>query len=595
MGIAIGVDLGTTNSVVSAYIDGRVVPLENASGTRTIPSVITFPQSGGHLVGHAAKAQQVTSPDRSIYSIKRFMGRRHSEVSHEEKLVPYSVVGKPSELVKVRMGRRLHTPQEISAIILEELKDIAEAAVGQPVTESVITVPAYFNDAQRQATREAAEIAGMNARRIINEPTAAALAYGLENARSKRAVVIDFGGGTLDLSAMDIHEGRFEVLAVHGNTHLGGDDFDQRIIDVVADDFLRRERIDLREDAMALQRLKEAAQIAKTELSSREQTEIILPYVGLNKYGPVHLQYTLTRETFEGICADLFDSLRTCCEELREYGGIGMGPNMEVILVGGSTRMPAVREIVAKAFRTDKLNKSVNPDEVVGVGAGILASVLAGQMKNVHLMDVTSQSLGVESAGGGVSTIVPRNTPLPHSTSRVYSTPSDNQTSVPINMLEGDDAVAQHNRTLGLFRLKGIRRAKRGVPQIKVTFDIDADGILSVKASDVDTGKSQEVVIQGGSGLAPDHRDRLVAEGEHRRTARQQRREQIDLCDHAEGVVINLSKWLTHNKSYIGGSKANQISNQLGKLSKAIESRREDKIRRLLAELDGIMPRKQAG
>ncbi len=595
MGIAIGVDLGTTNSVVSALIDGRVVPLENASGTRTIPSMVTFPEGGSHLVGHAAKNQQVTSPDRSVYSIKRFMGRRHAEVAHEEKLVPYTVVGKPNELVKVRMGRKLHTPQEISAMILEELKDIAEAAIGEPVTESVITVPAYFNDAQRQATREAAEIAGMNARRIINEPTAAALAYGLESMRSKRAIVIDFGGGTLDLSAMNINNGRFEVTAVHGNTHLGGDDFDQRIIDIVADDFLRRERIDLREDAMALQRLKEAAQHAKVELSTREQTEIILPYVGVNKHGPVHLQYTLTRETFEGVCADLFESLRTCCQELRQIGGVGTGPNIEIILVGGSTRMPAVRRIIAEAFKTDKLNKSVNPDEVVGVGAGVLAAVLAGQMKNVHLMDVTSQTLGVESAGGGVSIIVPKNTPIPHSISRVYSTPRDNQTSVPINVLEGDSASAPDNRTLGLFRLKGIRRAKRGVPKIKVTFDIDADGILSVNAADADTGKSQEVVIQGGSGLTKDDHERLVEEGKNRRIDRRDRRAKVDLCDHAQGVVINLSKWLEHNKPYIESRAADQLHGQLGKLSKAIDNRREEKIRKLLTELDGIMAQNKAG
>jgi molecular chaperone DnaK len=591
MGAAIGIDLGTTNSVVAIYREGRVQVMEHASGTRTMPSMVTFAEDFTPLVGHAAKAHQITSPERTIYSIKRFMGRRHAEVRTEEKLVPYEVVGRPDELVRVRMGRRLFTPQEISAMILEELRFLAEGSLGEAVSEAVITVPAYFNDAQRQATKEAAEIAGLRARRIINEPTAAALAYGLEQQeRRRRAIVVDFGGGTLDLSAMDIGDGAFEVLAVHGNTHLGGDDFDQRIIDVVADDFFRRERIDLREDAMALQRLKDAAQRAKMELSSAEQAEVMLPYVAVNARGPVHLQYTLTRATFESVCSDLLASFRECCDELRRTNGLGGFKNADVILVGGSTRMPAVRRIVSDVFGTERLNRSVNPDEVVAVGAASLAAVLSGSLRNVALMDVTSQTLGVESLGGGVSVLVPKNTPIPCKVSRVYSTPRDHQTSVPINVIEGDAVRASDNRTLGEFQLRGIARAKRGVPKIEVAFEIDADGILSVAGTDTSTGRRQEIIVRGGSGLESGDRQRMVDEGEQRRASNRSRGTTVELRSHAEGVAINLRKWLEHNREYLKPRARQEIEAGLKSLSLAIESDKIEKMRAALKRLDTVMP-----
>ncbi len=594
MGASIGIDLGTTNSVVTAFVDGSVIPIRSAAGTLTVPSIVSF-HDEGHLVGHAAKNQQITSPERTIYSVKRFMGRRHAEVRSEERIVPFQITGKPEELVNIRVGKRSYAPQEISAMILEELKHMAELELGTPVTDAVITVPAYFNDAQRQATKEAAAIAGLNARRIINEPTAAALAYGFEkSASSTRAVIVDFGGGTLDLSAMEIDGGRFEVLGVHGNTHLGGDDFDQRIIDVVAEDFFRKERVDLRENPMALQRLKDAAQQAKVDLSSLEECNIMLPYIAVTGRGPIHLQYTLKRDVFEGVCADLLQNLRQCCEELRHTASVGVGPNMEIILVGGSTRIPAVRRMVSQAFDTERLNKSVNPDEVVGIGAGILAAVLAGQTKNVNLMDVTSQTLGVESAGGGNSIIVPKNTPIPTTVQRVFTTPKDKQTSVPINVLEGDSKAATANRTLGLFRLKNIRKAKRGEPKIEVSFCIDADGILSVAATDLDTKKSQKIVIQGGSGLGEKEKERLVSEGTARREASRVRRKVSDLKSHAEGVVLHLDQWMTHNAEYLDGTKVNRLTDISKRINKAIESGQEAKLRKLLSELDGEMGEQRA-
>lgn len=594
MGASIGIDLGTTNSVVSAFIGGKVVPIRSASGTLTVPSIVSF-HDDGVLVGHAAKNQQITSPERTIYSVKRFIGRRHSEVRSEEKIVPYQITGRSDELVNIRVGKRSYAPQELSAMILEELKQMAEHELRVEVTDAVITVPAYFNDAQRQATKDAAEIAGLHARRIINEPTAAALAYGFEQSASrKRAIVVDFGGGTLDLSAMEIDGGRFEVLGVHGNTHLGGDDFDQRIIDVVAEDFLRKERFDLREHPMALQRLKDAAQQAKVDLSTVEECEILLPYVAVTGRGPIHLQYTLKREVFEGVCSDLLQNFRQCCEELRHTASVGVGPSMEIILVGGSTRIPAVRRMVSEAFDTERLNKSVNPDEVVGVGAGILAAVLAGQTSNVNLMDVTSQTLGVESAGGGNSIIVPKNTPIPIEVQRVFTTPKDNQTSVPINVLEGESKAAAANRTLGLFRLKNIRKAKRGEPKIEVSFSIDADGILSVAATDLDTKKSQNIVIQGGSGLDEKDKDRLVSDGTARREAKHVRRKALDLKSHAEGVVLNLEQWMTHNAEYLDTARVHRLTELSKRINKAIEAGHDAKLRKWLTELDDEMGEQKA-
>ena len=587
MGKVIGIDLGTTNSVVAAFKGRRPEVVESFAGQRTMPSMVSFLEDGKRAIGHAALKCQVTNPEHTIYSIKRFMGRRHNEVDREEKLVPYEVVGKPSEFVQVRVGKKLYTPQQVSAMILQELKAQAEGFLGEPVEGAVITVPAYFNDAQRQATKDAGEIAGLQVRRIINEPTAAALAYGLDGRDSRRIVIFDFGGGTFDLSALEIQGGNFKVLGVHGNTHLGGDDFDQRIIDIVADDFARNHRFDVREHPMALQRLKQAAQQAKIELSQRDVANISLPYITVDGNGPKHLDYNLTRERFEAICTDLFDETRKACQELMwEAGGL---KDIEVVLVGGSTRMPKIQDIACEVFKTDRLNKSLNPDEVVALGAAKLGGVIQGDLHNVHLMDVVSHSMGVETAGGGMSKIVAKNTPIPTSIKRVYSTPSNNQTSVPINVLEGESTEAKDNRTLGLFQLKGIRRAPAGVPQIEVEFAIDADGILQVKATDKDTGKSQEIVIQGGSGLERADMDRMKRDTqEHAPPRKEPERDDEDIRQHVEKVLTDMKDWLLHNGEMMPSRQRLDLGVVLTKLQKAAAKSNLNAMRTNLKKLDEL-------
>jgi len=586
MGKVIGIDLGTTNSVVAVYEDCRPIILENYTGARTTLSIVGFPEKGPPVVGPAARDQQVTNPEHTIYSIKRFMGRRHHEVSSEEKIVPYDVVGKPDEFVKVRARKSLYTPQEISALLLRELKALAEGYLGEPVESAIVTVPAYFNDAQRQATKDAGAIAGLKIERIINEPTAAALAYGLEHRGPQRVVVFDFGGGTFDLSALQIEGGSFKVLAVHGNTHLGGDDFDQRIIDVVADDFLRNHRFDIRSNSMALQRLKHAAQQAKVELSDRTETEIMLPFITIDENGPKHLQYSLTREKFEAICTDLFDDVAKACRTLMAEARIASGPGTEIVMVGGSTRMPKVQEIAKEVFRTSNLNKSINPDETVALGAAVLGGVIQGDLHNVNLMDVTSHSFGVESAMGGMARIVDKNTPIPGTVSRVFSTPRDNQTSVPVNVLEGESNKAGENRTLGLFQLKGIRKAPRGVPQIEVSFEIDANGILNVRATDKDTGKSQEIVIKGGSGLDRSEIERMQRETMQVDEEKTAQRERVDICNHAEGVFYDLNEWLKYNGELIPVRDRRSIQGMLQKLDGRIRAQDESGVKGLLRKLD---------
>ncbi|MCA9294066.1 MAG: molecular chaperone DnaK [Phycisphaerales bacterium] len=585
MGKVIGIDLGTTNSVVAAFTGRRPSVVESFAGERTMPSMVSFLEDGKRAIGHAAMKCQVTNPEHTIYSIKRFMGRRHSEVDREEKLVPYEVVGKPQEFVQVRIGKKLYTPQQVSALILQELKAQAEGFLGEPVDGAVITVPAYFNDAQRQATKDAGEIAGLQVKRIINEPTAAALAYGLDGQESRRIVIFDFGGGTFDLSALEIRGGDFKVIGVHGNTHLGGDDFDQRIIDIVADDYARNHRFDIREHPMALQRLKQAAQHAKVELSQREVANISLPFITVDGNGPKHLDYNLTKERFEAVCSDLFDDTRKACQELIwEAGGL---KDVEVVLVGGSTRMPKIQEIACEVFKTDRLNKSLNPDEVVALGAAKLGGVIQGDLHNVNLMDVVSHSMGVETAGGGMSKIVAKNTPIPTSVRRVYSTPSNNQTSVPINVLEGESKEAKENRTLGLFQLKGIRRAPAGVPQIEVEFAIDADGILQVKATDKDTGKSQEIVIQGGSGLERGAKERMRRDTQEQ-APKQPERAAGDLRQHAEKVLDDMKDWLEHNGEMMAQRKRIELGTVLTKLQKAVAKNNESAIRTNLKKLDEL-------
>jgi len=596
MGRVIGIDLGTTNSVLAAFIDDRPQIVENSIGGRTTPSMVGFPPKGAPVIGVAAKDQQITNPTATIYSVKRFMGRRHREVASEEKIVPFEVVGKSHEFVKVRARKNLLTPQEVSAMILTDIKAQAEARLGEPVDRAVITVPAYFNDAQRQATKDAGEIAGLKVERIINEPTAAALAYGMEHRRAGRVIIFDFGGGTFDLSAMHIDGGQFKVLAVHGNTHLGGDDFDQRLMDIVADDFLRNHRFDIRTSPMALQRLKDAAEKAKTELSTVESTEITLPFITVDENGPKHLQYTLTRKRFEEVCSDLFDELRKACRQLLAEAAMSPGPSTEVVLVGGSTRIPLVQEIAREIFKTDKLSKSINPDEVVALGAATLGGVIQGDLHNVNLMDVTSRGLGVETAGGGCARFIEKNTPIPVAVARVFSTPSDNQTSVPINVLEGEGSSKDENQTLALFQLRGIRRAPRGVPQIEVEFSIDANGILNVRATDKDTGKSQEVVVQGGSGLDRGEIDRMRRQGEQFNKSRQNRRERVNLISHAENIMFDMSRWLEHNSAMIPTRRRKQIESLLGKLDRKIHAEDESGARSLLRKLDEVSsPYRKAG
>lgn len=595
MGVVIGVDLGTTNSVVSAYVDGKSQILPNFTGQFTTPSVVSFQDDGPPLVGPSARDQQVTNPLHTVYSIKRFMGRRQHEVASEEKIVPYEIVGGANQFVRVRVNKKLYTPQQISALVLRELKNLAEGHLGRPVDGAVVTVPAYFNDAQRQATRDAGEIAGLNIERIINEPTAAALAYGLERDGDRKIIVFDFGGGTFDLSAMEVNGSDFRVLGVDGDTHLGGDDFDQRIIEVIAEDFLRKERIDLRTDPMALQRLKQAAAQAKHEISERLETDVMLPYVAVDGDGPKHLQYRLTRERFEAVCSDLFQSIRDACHRLKtSLGNKALGIS-EIVLVGGSTRIPMVRRIAMEVFETDRLNKNINPDEVVAMGAGILGGVIQGDLKNVNLMDVTSHSFGVETAMGGMGVIVPRNTPIPTKVERIFSTPEDNQRSVPVNVLEGESEKAVENRTLGLFRLKGIRKAKAGVPRIGVEFAIDANGILQVTATDKDTGQSQEIVVQGGHGLDREELEEMRAESESFGEQQEEVRETVDLKNHAEGVLANMGEWYNANGRYMKPKERDNLVTMLRKLQTAIEKNSTKGMKSALKKLDEVPALRRAG
>ncbi|MHC5024472.1 MAG: molecular chaperone DnaK [Planctomycetota bacterium] len=596
MSKVIGIDLGTTNSVVAVYEEGEPRIVANAISNHTTPSIVALTSEGQWLVGDAARNQQVTNPAHTIYSVKRFIGRRHAEVASEEKIVPYNVVGKPHDFVAIELNRRRYLPQHFAALLIRELKHVAETYLGEPVEGAVITVPAYFNDSQRQATKDAGEIAGLKVERIISEPTAAALAYGLEKHGSSKIIVFDFGGGTFDLSAMEIRRGSFRVLGVHGDTHLGGDDFDQRVIDIVADEFKRKELIDIREQPMALQRLKEAAEKAKVELSLRPQTEIMLPFITVDGRGPRHLEYTLTREMFESVCQDLFEGLQQTCKQLLFDLRLIAHDVDDVVLGGRSTRMPRVQDIAMETFRTKNLNKSINPDEVVALGAAVLGGVIQGDLQNVELMDVTSQTFGVETANGGVSKVVEKNTPIPLSVKREFSTPADSQTSVPIHVVEGESPRVTENRTLALFQLKGIRRAPRGVPKIEVEFAIDADGILNVSATDKDTGKTQKVVVSGGVGLEPTEIDRMREEAERHVEAKQDNADLVDLRHHAETVYNDLSKWLEFNGPMMTERIRSQIAGALSKLRKKIDRNDRAAIRALLKRLDEILtPQRRAG
>src|SRR5438270_8041696 len=527
MAHVLGIDLGTTNSVMAVIEGGEPTVIPNAEGARLTPSVVAMSKSGERLVGQVAKRQGITNPENTIFSIKRFMGRKFSdpEVQRDVKLVPYRMTEAPNGDVQVWMGGKAYSPPEVSAMILQKLKTDAEAYLGEKIVQAVITVPAYFNDSQRQATKDAGKIAGLEVMRIINEPTASSLAYGLDKKGEEEIAVYDLGGGTYDISVLSISEGVFEVNATNGDTHLGGDDFDQRIVDWLADDFKRENGIDLRQDRMALQRLKEAAERAKIELSSTTTTEITLPFITADATGPKHLTTTLTRARLERLVGDLIERTAEPCRKAMQDAGVTAAGIGEVVLVGGQTRMPAVQELVKRLFGKEP-HKGVNPDEVVAVGAAIQAGVLQGEVKDVLLLDVTPLSLGVETQGGVMTVLIPRNTTIPTSKTEVFSTAEDNQSAVDIHVLQGERPLASENKSLGHFRLDGIAPAPRGVPQIEVTFDLDANGILNVTARDKATGRQQKITITASSGLSKDEVERLVREAERHAEEDRRKREE---------------------------------------------------------------------
>ncbi|MCH8316154.1 MAG: molecular chaperone DnaK, partial [Planctomycetes bacterium] len=560
----------------------------NSSGNRITPSVVAFTDKGERLVGQPAKHQQVTNPKNTVFSIKRFMGRRHNEVQAEEKLVPYEVVGGADEPVKVKVRDKVYTPQEISAMILQDLKKTAEDYLGEKVDRAVITVPAYFNDSQRTATKEAGEIAGLTVERIINEPTAAALAYGLEKKKNAKIAVFDFGGGTFDISILDLGDGVFEVLASNGDGHLGGDDLDQRIIDFVAEEFRKQTGINLRDDAMALQRLKESAEKAKCELSQGVETTINLPFITADQSGPKHLQQTLTRAKFESLCEDLFDRLRGPCKTALVDAKVKASDISEVVLVGGSTRIPMVQEIAKTIFETDELDKSINPDEVVALGAAIQGGVLLGDVKDVLLLDVTPLTLGVETLGGVTTKLIEKNTTIPTSKKEIFSTASDSQTSVTIHVLQGEREFAKDNRTLGRFDLTGIAPALRGLPQIEVEFSIDANGILNVSATDKATGQSQSIEITGSTGLSTEEIEQMKKEADEHADDDKARRELIDLKNQADQVVYSTKKSLEEHGEKLTSEVRGNIESAISNLEDKIKGDDKDAIEAALKQFNEV-------
>ena len=547
MGKIIGIDLGTTNSVVAVMEQGEPVVIPSSEGSRLIPSVVAVnPKSGERLVGQVARRQGVTNPDNTIFSVKRLMGRKFSdaEVQRALQILPYKIVDRPNGDVAVVMGGKDYSPPEVSAMILQKIKHDAEQYLGETVTQAVITVPAYFNDSQRQATKDAGRIAGLEVMRIINEPTASSLAYGLDKKVDQRIAVYDLGGGTFDISVLDVGDGVFEVKSTNGDTFLGGDDFDQRVINWIADEFRKEQGIDLRQDRMALQRLKEAAEKAKIELSTVMQTEINLPFITADASGPKHLQMTLSRAKLEQLTADLIERTIGPCQRALEDAGLSAADIAEVVLVGGQTRMPAVQEAVKKFFGREP-HRGVNPDEVVAIGAAIQAGVLGGEVKDVLLLDVTPLSLGIETLGGIATALIERNTTIPTRKSQTFSTAASNQTSVEIKVVQGERPLAADNKLLGNFILDGIPPAPRGMPQIEVTFDIDADGILHVSALDKATGRTQSIRITASSGLAKDEVDRMVREAEAHRAEDQRRREEVEARNNADTAVFQVEKFIT--------------------------------------------------
>ena len=575
----IGIDLGTTNSVVAVMEGGDPVVIPNAEGGRVTPSVVGFTKEGEILVGQVAKRQAITNPENTVFSIKRFMGRRYDEVLQEIKLVPYKVVKAPNGDARVEVRGKQYSPPEISAMILRKLKEAAEAYLGEKVTQAVITVPAYFNDAQRQATKDAGKIAGLEVLRIINEPTAAALAYGLDKKKDETISVYDLGGGTFDVSILEIGEGVFEVKATNGDTHLGGDDFDQRVMDWIAEEFKKDNGIDLRKDRMALQRLKEAAERAKIELSTTVQTEINLPFITADASGPKHLVLTLTRAKLESLVADLVDRTLGPCRQAMQDAGAAASDINEVILVGGQTRMPKVQEVV-KSLLGKEPHKGVNPDEVVAVGAAVQGAVLTGEVKDLLLLDVTPLSLGIETLGGVMTTLIPRNTTIPTKKSERFTTAADSQPSVEVHVLQGERPMARDNRTLGRFHLDGIPPAPRGVPQIEVTFDIDANGILNVSAKDTATGKQQHIAITSSSGLSKEEIDKMVKAAEANAADDARHKQEIEVRNQTDSLVYSTERTLSEHGSKLAEADRKAIDDALGEAKEALKTDDLDRMKR---------------